>query len=67
MRSAAAIGGNATQENLCQPVTLGAKDHGSDGVLQWRAERLDGLDGLKAWCGAQGLAWDTLRAQAFVP
>jgi hypothetical protein len=64
MRSAAAIGGNATQENKCLPVTEGAKDHGSDGALQWRAERLDGPGGLKAFCAARGLAWDTLKAQA---
>jgi hypothetical protein len=64
MRSAAVIGGNATQESLCQPVTVGAKDHGSDGTLQWRLERLDGPDGLKAWCAASGLAWDTLKGQA---
>jgi hypothetical protein len=64
MRSAAAIGGNATQENLCQPVTMGVKDHGSDGALQWRAERLDGPDGLRPWCAAQGLQWDSLRSQA---
>lgn len=64
MRSIAAIGGNATQENLCQPVTTGALDHGSQGVLQWRAERLDGPDGLQPWCAAQGIPWDTLRSQA---
>jgi Phage tail lysozyme len=64
MRSAAAIGGNATQENMCQPVTTGAKDHGSDGTLQWRLERLDGPGGLKAFCAARGLAWNTLKAQA---
>jgi Phage tail lysozyme len=64
MRSCAVFGGNATQENLCQPVTTGAKDHGSDGTLQWRLERLDGPDGLKAWCAAQGVAWDTLEGQA---
>jgi hypothetical protein len=61
MRSAAAIGGNATQESLVTPVTIGAKDHGSDGVLQWRLERLDAL---KAYCAAQGLGWDTLKGQA---
>jgi hypothetical protein len=64
MRSAAAIGGNATQENLCQPVTTGAKDHGSDGVLQWRLDRLAGRDGLQPWCAAQGIPWDTLKSQA---
>jgi hypothetical protein len=65
MRSAAVFGGNATQENLCQPVTAGAKDHGSDGALQWRAERLDGPNGLKAWCAASGYPWDSLKGQAY--
>lgn len=65
MRSCAVFGGNGTQENLCQPVTVGAKDHGSDGSLQWRAERLDGPEGLRPWCAAQGIPWDTLRSQAF--
>lgn len=64
VKSAAAIGGNATQENLCQPVTDGPKDHGSDGVLQWRAERLTGPDGLQPWCAAQGIPWNTLKSQA---
>lgn len=64
MRSAAAIGGNATQENECLPVTSGPKDHGSDGSLQWRAERLDGPQGLKAFCAQNGLAWDSLYGQA---
>jgi hypothetical protein len=64
MRSAAAIGGNATQENLCQPVTAGVKDHGSDGTLQWRLERLTGPDGLQPWCAAQQIPWDTLKSQA---
>ncbi len=64
MRSAAVFGGNATQENLCQPVTAGAKDHGSDGTLQWRVERLTGPDGLQPWCAAQGIPWDTLKSQA---
>lgn len=64
MRSCAAIGGNGTQESLCQPVTLGPKDHGSDGVLQWRLERLNGPDGLITWCHNQEIPWDTLRSQA---
>jgi hypothetical protein len=64
MRSAAAIGGNATQENLCQAVTLGPKDHDSDGVLQWRQERLTGPDGLQAWCASHGIEWNTLAGQA---
>lgn len=65
MRSCAAIGGNGTQESLCQPVTLGPKDHGSDGVLQWRLERLTGPDGLIPYCQAHGIPWDTLKSQAF--
>jgi hypothetical protein len=65
MRSAAAIGGNATQENKCLPVTEGAKDHGSDGALQWRAERLDGPKGLKAYASLMGIPWDTLKTQAY--
>jgi hypothetical protein len=55
-RSAAAIGGNATRENLCLPTTVGAKDHGSDGALQWRLGRLTELYGMSAW--------DTLKTQA---
>jgi Phage tail lysozyme len=64
MRSSAVIGGNGTQENMCEPVTAGVKDHGSDGVLQWRLERLNGPDGLMPWCTAQGIPWDTLKSQA---
>jgi Phage tail lysozyme len=48
-RSAAAIGGNATRENLCLPTTAGAKDHGSDGSLQWRKERLTELQAMTDW------------------
>lgn len=56
MRSAAAIGGNATRENLVQATTEGAKDHGSDGVLQWRKDRLYRLQSLPNWA--------TLKTQA---
>ena len=56
MRSAAAIVGNGTQENLCQPVTTGPKDHGSDGIFQWREKRLTNLQTLAGW--------DTLPVQA---
>lgn len=62
--SACAITGNASQENLVRPVTTGPKDHGSDGVLQWRLDRLDGHRGLKGWSAALGLPWDTLKTQA---
>jgi Phage tail lysozyme len=55
-KSAAAIGGNATRENLCLPTTIGAKDHGSDGVLQWRKERLIELQAMTDW--------QTLKTQA---
>ena len=54
--SAAAIAGNGTQENSCLPTTAGAKDHGSDGVLQWRLGRLSKLQAMPYW--------DTLKAQA---
>jgi hypothetical protein len=56
MKSAAAIVGNGTQENLCQPVTTGPKDHGSDGIFQWREKRLTNLQTLSGW--------DTLPVQA---
>jgi hypothetical protein len=47
--SSAAITGNATEENKCYPVTVGVKDHGSDGALQWRLSRLVELKSWKAW------------------
>src|ERR1017187_5018847 len=56
VKSAAAIGGNGTRENLCLPTTQGAKDHGSDGALQWRLGRLSKLQAMPAW--------DTLKTQA---
>ncbi len=56
MRSSAAFGGNGTVENLCQPTTEGAKDHGSDGALQWRLNRLYRLQSLPNWA--------TLKTQA---
>lgn len=62
--SASAIAGNASQENLVRPVTTGPKDHGSDGVLQWRLDRLDGPRGLKGWSESLGLDWQTLKTQA---
>jgi hypothetical protein len=60
-RGAAAACGNGTQENLCRPVTVGAKDHGSDGIMQWRLERLTNLKNF----GVRNFSrWDTLEAQA---
>ncbi len=53
--SACAVAGNAWQENRIEPVTEGPKDHGSDGMLQWR---LDRLDALMKWPN-----WDTLQVQ----
>lgn len=41
--SAAAVCGNGGVENRMKPVTLGQKDHGSDGLLQWRLSRLTEL------------------------
>lgn len=64
-RSAFAVVGNATQESRVAPVTVGRKDHGSDGMFQWRLDRLDGPRGLKAWAQGHGLAWDTIKAQAW--
>jgi hypothetical protein len=77
LAGACAVTGSATQENLCKPVTLGRKDHGSDGVLQWRdssatARRLTGnpdLDpgikwGMQPWCLKHFGDWKTLKAQA---
>jgi hypothetical protein len=47
--SAAAVAGNGWQENLMRPITTGPKDHGSDGLLQWRLDRLDELQRRKDW------------------
>ena len=59
--SACASVGNATQENLCNPLTKGAKDHGSDGLYQWRLGRLDDL---MNWSREKGLDWQTMKTQA---
>jgi len=60
--SVAAIVGNASQENQCRSVTEGAKDHGSDGLFQWR---LDRLTAMQAWCGAHFKAgWEAIEPQA---
>lgn len=53
--SAAAVAGNGWQENLLRPITRGPKDHGSDGLLQWRLSRLVELQ--------QRQGWDTLPVQ----
>lgn len=47
--SACAVAGNGWQENLMRPVTIGPKDHGSDGLLQWRLSRLTELQRRKNW------------------
>lgn len=64
LKGACAITGNASVENQVKAQTLGPKDHGSDGVLQWRLARLDGPHGLRSWAKARGLPWNTLRTQA---
>ncbi len=64
LKSASAGSGNATVENKVLPVTIGTKDHGSDGALQWRLDRLEGPSGLKGWAAIHNLPWDTLRTQA---
>jgi hypothetical protein len=58
--SAAAAAGNAGQENLFRPVTTGPKDHGSDGLWQWRLSRLDEL---KSWCVSKGFDWTYMESQ----
>lgn len=59
--SAAAVVGNGTQENNCKPVTTGVKDHGSDGIFQWRLDRLTNMQAF----GVKNFgAWDTIEAQA---
>jgi Phage tail lysozyme len=60
--SACAAVGNATQENQVRPVTTGPKDHGSDGLFQWRGARLNKL---KQWAAGNGLSWDTMETQAW--
>jgi|SRR5215471_16298819 len=67
-RSAAAACGNAAQENLALPTTEGPKDHGSDGLWQWRLGRLEGKDaqgreGLKYWCARMGYDWTLMESQ----
>ena len=42
-RSCAAAVGNATEENRDESVTVGALDHGSDGLFQWRLDRLTAM------------------------
>ncbi len=59
--SACASVGNATQENLCNPLTKGAKDHGSDGLYQWRLGRLDDL---MSWSREHNLDWQQMKTQA---
>lgn len=61
LKGACASVGNATQENSCLPVTEGAKDHGSDGIYQWRLYRLAEL---KSWAASKGLDWTTIKTQA---
>lgn len=61
--SSAAATGNSGQENLFRPVTAGAKDHGSDGLWQWRLDRLTGPNGLQPWCARMGYAWNLMESQ----
>ena len=49
LKSACAVAGNGWQENLMRPITTGAKDHGSDGLLQWRLDRLTMLQRMPDW------------------
>ena len=47
--AACAVAGNGWQENLLRPLTPGKKDHGSDGFMQWRLDRLTALQQLPGW------------------
>jgi hypothetical protein len=68
--SAAAAVGNATEENSCRSVTTGTLDHGSNGLLQWRLDRLtgDGVPptpwGMQPWCIKNFGTWQDIVAQA---
>ncbi|MGH6839469.1 MAG: phage tail tip lysozyme [Methylocella sp.] len=62
LASACAAAGNASEENNCLAVTTGEKDHGSDGLFQWRLGRLTHL---KTWAAANELPWDTIKTQAW--
>lgn len=59
--SIAAVIGNATQENACRSVTEGTKDHGSDGLFQWR---LDRLTNMQTWCTSNFGLWQAIEPQA---
>jgi hypothetical protein len=62
LHGAAAAVGNATAENLCKPVTPGRKDHGSDGLFQWRLDRLAHLKQLALkW----KMPWNHIETQAW--
>lgn len=59
--SAAAAVGNGTQENNCRSVTVGTKDHGSDGIFQWRLDRLTNMQAF----GVKNFGtWESIEAQA---
>lgn len=74
LTSACAVVGNAWRENLIKPVTEGVKDHGSDGLFQWRLERLTGNPelpgqsnvkwGMQPWCIKHFGDWKTIKAQS---
>lgn len=64
---AGAAVGNATQENNCKSTTIGLKDHGSDGLFQWRLDRLDNMKAFAAkWFTKIGdqEAWQDIEPQA---
>lgn len=58
--SACAAAGNAARENNCLCVTSGKKDHGSDGLFQWRKQRLTSL---KAFATANKAKWEDMATQ----
>jgi hypothetical protein len=58
---AAAAVGNATQENNCLSVTMGTLDHASNGLFQWRLERLTEM---QAFALKWFTTWEAIEPQA---
>lgn len=64
-QGAAALVGNASQESGVNLVSGYRQntDHGSQGIFQWRLDRLNGPNGLIAYCDQHQLHSGTLAAQ----
>lgn len=62
------IVGNMMAESNFSPENIGfdpnvRRDNGSMGICQWRADRLDGPDGLKSWAARNNLHPENLSTQ----